>query len=91
MGDVCAPWGEIDFDRKVEHTFDIKPDTLARVEVITGTGRRRRWPREVKARIVMESQGDGAMVSAVARRHGSAHNSCSPGAGRLALAALRRW
>jgi transposase len=58
------------FDRKVEHTFDIKPDTLARVEVITGTWRRRRWPRDVKARIVMESLEDGAIVSAVARRHG---------------------
>jgi Transposase/Transposase, Mutator family len=56
------------FDRKVEHTFDIKPDT--RVEVITGTGQRRRWPREVKARIVMESLEDGAIVSAVVHRHG---------------------
>ncbi len=43
------------FDRKVDRTFDSKPDTLERVEVITGAGRRRSWPLDVKARIVMES------------------------------------
>jgi transposase len=58
------------FDRKVERTFDSKPDTLARVEVITGAGRRRSWPLDVKARIVMESLEDGAVISEVARRHG---------------------
>jgi transposase len=58
------------FDRKVDHTFDIKPDTLERVEVITGAGRRRSWPLDVKARIVMESLEDGAVISEVARRHG---------------------
>src|SRR5689334_6586727 len=58
------------FDRKVDHTFDSKPDTLERVEVITGAGRRRSWPLDVKARIVMESLEDGAVISEVARRHG---------------------
>jgi transposase len=58
------------FDRKVARTFDSKPDTLARVEVITGAGRRRSWPLDVKARIVMESLEDGAVISEVARRHG---------------------
>jgi transposase len=43
---------------------------LRRVEVITGVGRRRRWSREAKARIVLESQQPGAVVSEVARRHG---------------------
>jgi transposase len=43
---------------------------LRRVEVITGVGRRRRWSREVKARIVLESQQPGAVVSEVARQHG---------------------
>ena len=58
------------FDRKVDLTFDAKPDTLERVEVITGAGRRRSWPLDVKARIVMESLEDGAVISEVARRHG---------------------
>ena len=58
------------FDRKVDRTFDSKPDTLERVEVITGAGRRRSWPLDVKARIVMESLEDGAVISEVARRHG---------------------
>jgi transposase len=58
------------FDRKVGRRFDSKPDTPARVEVITGAGRRRRWPLDVKARIVMESLEDGAVVCEVARRHG---------------------
>jgi transposase len=46
------------------------PEGLRRVEVITGVGRRRRWSREAKARIVLESQQPGAVVSEVARRHG---------------------
>jgi transposase len=58
------------FDRKVDRTFDSKSDTLERVEVITGAGRRRSWPLDVKARIVMESLEDGAVISEVARRHG---------------------
>lgn len=44
-------------------------DTLQRVEIITGTGRRRRWSTDVKAAIVAESFAPGASVSAVARRH----------------------
>ncbi len=35
-----------------------------------GTGRRRRWSPEVKARIVEETLAAGAVVSEVARRHG---------------------
>jgi hypothetical protein len=38
--------------------------------VITGAGRRRSWPLDVKARIVMESLENGAVISEVARRHG---------------------
>jgi transposase len=45
-------------------------DTLQRVEIITGTGRRRRWTVEAKAAIVAESFELGASVSAIARRHG---------------------
>src|SRR5262245_25204288 len=58
------------FERKVERTFDARPDMVERVEVITGVGRRRRWPADVKAQIIMESLEKGAMVSEVARRHG---------------------
>jgi len=35
------------FNRKVDQTFDAKPDTLERIEVITGAGRRRSWPVDV--------------------------------------------
>jgi transposase len=42
-------------------------DTLQRVEIITGTGRRRRWSSDAKAAIVAESFAPGASVSAVAR------------------------
>lgn len=44
-------------------------DTLQRVEIITGTGRRRRWSTDAKAAIVAESFAPGASVSALARRH----------------------
>ncbi len=41
-----------------------------RIEVITGTDRRRRWTRVEKARITAESFGPGETVAGVARRHG---------------------
>jgi transposase len=41
-----------------------------RVEVFTGTGRRRRWTPEQKALIIAESYESGETASAVARRHG---------------------
>ena len=44
-------------------------DTLRRVEVITGTGRRRRWDAETKGRLVAESFEPGCSVSELARRH----------------------
>jgi transposase len=53
-----------------DHTFDPNAAGLRRFEVITGTGRRRNWPAEAKARIVAESLAPGAQVSDVARRHG---------------------
>jgi transposase len=43
---------------------------VRRIELITGTGRRRRWSRDDKARIVEESLKPGATVSEVARRNG---------------------
>jgi transposase len=44
-------------------------NTLRRIEVITGTGRRRRWDTETKARLVAESFEPGRGVSEVARCH----------------------
>jgi transposase len=38
--------------------------------VITGTGQRRRFSKDDKARIVEETLAPGAVVSEVARRHG---------------------
>jgi transposase len=56
------------------HTLDhtLKPEATAvrRLEVITGTGRRRRFSEDEKARVVEETLAPGAVASAVARRHG---------------------
>jgi transposase len=46
---------------------DVEP--VRRFEVFTGSGRRRDWPPEEKARIVAESYDAGESVSAVARRY----------------------
>ena len=46
---------------------DIEP--ARRFEVFTGSGRRREWLPEEKARIVAESYDGGETVSAVARRY----------------------
>ena len=43
---------------------------VRRVEVFTGTGRRRRWTPEQKALIVAETYETGETVSTVARLHG---------------------
>jgi transposase len=48
----------------------LKPEPVRRLEVITGTGRRRRFSDEDKARIVEETLAPGVVVSEVARRHG---------------------
>jgi transposase len=47
-----------------------KAEPVRRLEVFTGSGRRRAWTAEQKAEIVAESFGGGETVSAVARRHG---------------------
>jgi len=51
-----------------EHSAITEP--VRRIEVFTGTGRRRTWNAEDKARIVAESLTSGESVCAVARRHG---------------------
>ena len=45
-----------------------------RIEVITGSARRRRWTIEQKLRAIEESCQPGETVSSVARRHGVAPN-----------------
>jgi transposase-like protein len=47
-----------------------KPGPVQRLEVFSGTGRRRAWTVEQKAQIVAESYASGETVSAVARRYG---------------------
>src|SRR5712691_4118410 len=47
-----------------------KPEPVRRLEVFTGTGRRRAWTAEQKARIISESCEGEESVCAVARRHG---------------------
>lgn len=47
-----------------------KEEPVRRLEVFTGSGRRRSWTAAQKARIVAESYASGDDVSSVARRHG---------------------
>lgn len=54
----------------LDHTLEPKGATVRRLEVITGTGRRRRFSADDKARIIEETLVPGAVVSDVARRHG---------------------
>jgi transposase len=54
----------------LDHTLEPKADRVRRLELITGTGRRRRFSDDDKARIIEETLVPGAVVSDVARRHG---------------------
>ena len=54
----------------LDHKLKPEPEPLRRLEVITGTGRRRRFSDDYKTRIVEETLAPGAVVSEVARRHG---------------------
>jgi len=65
------------FDHTFDNTLERKPDgrndaavDVRRIELITGTGRRRRWLPDVKARILLESLEPGVNISEVARRNG---------------------
>jgi transposase len=65
------------FDHKLERKLESKlaggdseSGSVRRIELITGTGRRRRWSSDDKVRVVVESLEPGANVSEVARRHG---------------------
>ncbi len=52
------------------HRAERGAESARRIEVITGSDRRRRWGREEKARITAESFAPGETVAGVARRHG---------------------
>jgi transposase len=73
---------------------DMEP--VRRFDVFTGSGRRREWLPEEKARIVAESYGTGESVSAVARRYALSpqqlfawrRNGRQPSAGAMASDAL---
>ena len=63
------------FDHRLERKPDSRPDeaegtSVRRLELITGTGRRRQWSSDDKARIVVESLKPGVTISEVARRNG---------------------
>ena len=47
-----------------------EPEAVRRLEVFTGSGRRRRWTAEQKVRIVAESYDGGESICAVARGTG---------------------
>lgn len=47
-----------------------EPSPVRRMEIFTGSGRRRTWLAEQKAQIVAESYAGSESVCAVARRHG---------------------
>ena len=51
----------------MDRLTDTRP--ISRLEIVD-TGRRRRWPDEVKVRIVEESLSGPRLASATARRHG---------------------
>jgi transposase len=55
---------------KLDHTLEPPAAGVRRLEVITGTGRRRRFSEDDKAGIIEETLVPGAVISEVARRHG---------------------
>jgi transposase len=55
---------------KLDHMLEPEVTAVHRLEVISGTGRRRRFASDFKERIVEETLVPGAVVSDVARRHG---------------------
>jgi transposase len=78
----------------LDPTFE--PKEIRQMEVITGVGGRCAWSNEDKARIVGESSGADAIVSALARRYGCGRSRSMPGGGRHATAPWRcrrkgRW
>ncbi|MGB6634154.1 MAG: transposase [Bradyrhizobium sp.] len=54
----------------LDHTLKPEATAVRRLEVITGTGRRRQFSEDFKASIVEETLVPGAVISEVARRNG---------------------
>jgi transposase-like protein len=65
--DLCLEMG---FVSTLDHKLEPEVAEVRRLEVITGTGRRRLFTDDFKARVVAETLLSGAVVSDVARRHG---------------------
>jgi len=58
-------------EHQIEHRMEVRNRRgVSRIEVLDGPTGRRRWPDEVKARIVAESLVKGARVCDVADKHG---------------------
>jgi len=55
---------------KLDHMLEPETGSVHRLEVISGTGRRRRFSDEFRARVVEETLAPDAVVSQIARRHG---------------------
>ena len=58
----------------MQSNLPIEGHSFRRIEVLTGTPRRRRWSAAEKAAIVAESLAPGAVASTVALRHGLHRN-----------------
>jgi transposase len=54
----------------LDHKLEPEVTTVHRLEVISGTGRRRQFTEDFKARVVEKTLVPGAIVSDVARQHG---------------------
>lgn len=55
---------------KLDHMLEPETGSVHRLEVISGTGRRRRFSDDFRARVVEETLAPNAVVSQIARRHG---------------------
>jgi hypothetical protein len=69
---------------KVDHMLEPEVTAVQRPEVISGTGRRRQFASEFKARIVEGTLIPRGVISNVARRQASRHSRYSPGGAELA-------
>jgi transposase len=54
----------------LDHKLEPEVKEVHRLEVITGTGRRRQFTEDFKAQVVEETLAPGAVVSNIARRRG---------------------
>jgi hypothetical protein len=74
----------------VPSNLPIDGHSFRRVEVLTGTPRRRRWSDAEKAAIVVESLAPGAKSSEIALRYGLHRTSSTPGGASFAQPRLPR-